>query len=114
MPLETLDHVIPADVQVDFVKVDVEGGELGVFRGGCATLKRCRPVVVFECGLGGADSYGTQPAELSSLLSGEIGLDIYLLDSWLSHSAPLRPEEFARQFSQGLNYYFVAAPDSRR
>lgn len=52
VPVETLDRTIPGDVAVSFVKVDVEGGELAVFRGGLETLRRCRPVIVFECGLG--------------------------------------------------------------
>lgn len=33
---------------VDFMKVDVEGMELRVFRGAIETLKRCKPVLVVE------------------------------------------------------------------
>ncbi len=38
--------------RVDVIKVDVEGFEVAVFEGAVATLKRCRPMVVFENGLG--------------------------------------------------------------
>ena len=55
--METLDRVVPHDTPVAFVKIDVEGGELGVFRGAVQTLRRTRPIVIFECGLGGANSY---------------------------------------------------------
>jgi FkbM family methyltransferase len=108
--VETLDHAIPPDVIVAFVKIDVEGAELGVLRGGRATLARCRPVIVFECGLGGADSYGSRPADLFDLVTTNLGLRIFLLGAWLGRQAPLARDEFVRQFEQSLNYYFVAAP----
>lgn len=108
--VETLDRVIPSDAPIALVKVDVEGGELGVFRGGLETLRRCRPVVVFECGLGGADSYGTRPADLHSCLTTGAGLRILTLDSWLAGGEALSAREFADQFDRGLNFYFVAAP----
>ena len=34
--------------RLDFIKVDTEGNELNVLRGGRETLLRCRPLVVFE------------------------------------------------------------------
>ncbi len=34
--------------RVDFVKIDVEGHELAVLRGGEETLRRCRPILLFE------------------------------------------------------------------
>lgn len=37
---------------VDVIKVDVEGFEQAVFEGAAETLKRCRPMVVFENGVG--------------------------------------------------------------
>ena len=38
--------------RVDVIKVDVEGFEVAVFEGAVETLKRCRPMVVFENGVG--------------------------------------------------------------
>ena len=110
VPVETLDHAIPGDVAVAFIKIDVEGAELAVFRGGRETIRRCRPVVVFECGLGGADSYGSAPGDLFDTVTADLGLRLFLLDNWLSHLATLTRDGFVRQFEQGLNYYFVAAP----
>jgi FkbM family methyltransferase len=110
VPVETLDRTIPGDVAVSLVKVDVEGGELAVLRGGIETLRRCRPVIVFECGLGGLDAFGAHPADLHALLHRDIGLRLFLLEAWLAGSDELSQEEFVRQFEEGLNFYFVAAP----
>jgi len=35
--------------RVDFIKIDVEGHELNVIRGGEQTIRRCKPVIFFEC-----------------------------------------------------------------
>jgi len=110
VPIDTLDRRIPADLSIAFVKVDVEGGELAVFRGGIETLKRNRPVIVFECGLGGADYFGATPQDLFDLLTGEVGLQISLLGDWLAGRQPLSRDGFVDQFENRLNFYFVAHP----
>ncbi|MBS9533514.1 FkbM family methyltransferase [Mycobacterium sp. M1] len=43
-----LDDAIPAGIDVDFVKIDVEGHEQAVLRGGSAMLQRCRPAILIE------------------------------------------------------------------
>jgi FkbM family methyltransferase len=103
-----LDDMIPADVKVDFVKIDVEGGELGVLQGGVATLRRSKPVVVFEHGLGGADYYGTEPEQVFDLLHGQAGLNVSLMLRFLKGSPPFTRAEFAENFRTGQNYYFIA------
>jgi FkbM family methyltransferase len=35
--------------KVDFIKLDVEGQELNVIKGGIETILRCKPVIFFEC-----------------------------------------------------------------
>jgi len=45
--LETLDHMM-RDEHPTFIKIDVEGAELDVFRGGANTIERCRPIVMSE------------------------------------------------------------------
>jgi hypothetical protein len=102
--------LVPPEYHVALVKVDVEGGELGVFRGGLETLRRTRPVVVFECGLGGADLFGSAPEDIFDVLHGGAALRLFLLEDWLDAGSPLSREGFVEQFSRGLNYYFVAAP----
>jgi len=108
--METLDRVVPEDLPIAFMKMDVEGAELGVLRGGIATLRRSRPVIVFESGKGGADYFGTRPEMLHDLLSKEIGLRVSLLDAWLEGEPALSREGFTEQFDKGFNFYFVAHP----
>jgi FkbM family methyltransferase len=110
VPVETLDRVLPPGFDVALVKIDVEGGELGVFRGGIETLRRTRPVVVFESGLGGAGSYGVAPEEIYDTVVRAIGLKISLMGDWLAGGAPLSSAAFAEEFHTGRNFYFLAHP----
>lgn len=47
VPLKLLDQLVQSD-QVDVIKIDVEGAELGVLRGGLRLIKQCRPLIMFE------------------------------------------------------------------
>jgi FkbM family methyltransferase len=107
--VERLDEAIPPDVAVRFVKIDVEGGELGVLQGGVELLARCRPVVVLEHGLGAADYYGSGPAQVYEVLT-ECGLRMSLLERWLDGRPDLSRDEVVDEFESGRNYYFVAHP----
>lgn len=75
-----LDDLVGDDVLPRLVKIDVEGAELEVLRGGRQTLTRSRPVIVFEHYTPHADAYGTTAADLHALLVDEIGLRIFDID----------------------------------
>ena len=104
---ERLDALIPADVQIDLVKIDVEGGEILVLRGAVNILTRCKPVVIFEHGLGASELYGATPEQVFELFE-QCGLRVSLLSRFLKNQYPLSKEEFSRHFYQKLNYYFIA------
>lgn len=106
---ERLDDLLPRSQRVDLIKIDVEGGEMLVLRGAVETLAHWKPVVIFEHGLGASELYGSSPEQLFDLLSG-CGLSISLLDRFLKNQPPLSQEDFARQYYQRINYYFVAYP----
>lgn len=107
--LARLDDVVPRGLPIRFVKIDVEGAELGVLKGGLELLRRCRPYVVFEHGLGGSDHYGTRPEHIFELMRG-CRLKVSLMGGWLEGRRPLRLPELVEQFERGHNYYFLAHP----
>jgi len=47
VPIKRLDSLISSS-DVDVVKIDTEGSELGVLRGSTNLLARCRPIIMFE------------------------------------------------------------------
>lgn len=89
-----LDDVLPADYRADLIKVDVEGGELDVFRGAVRTLSAGRSHVLFECLAGSCRLYGYGPDDLFDLLSGRCGLEIFRLGDWLGGGRPMDREAF--------------------
>ena len=61
-------HTIPTP---DFIKCDVEGAELKVFRGGRTTLDRSdAPVILFECGPESAGGFGFRMTDAADFLLG--------------------------------------------
>jgi FkbM family methyltransferase len=44
----TIDKLWPSLERLDFIKIDVEGAELSVVRGGAGAIGRLRPVIAFE------------------------------------------------------------------
>jgi FkbM family methyltransferase len=106
-----LDDIIPKDVDIRFIKIDVEGAELGVLRGAVDTIRRCRPVIVFEHGLGAADYYGTTPEDVFDLLVLVCGLRCFTMEHWLANAGNKHLERtaFCEEFRSGRDYYFLAA-----
>ena len=61
---DLLDEIIPSGEKIDFIKIDVEGAELQVLKGGMELIRRNKPVIIFEHGLGAADCYNTKPVDI--------------------------------------------------
>jgi FkbM family methyltransferase len=104
--VERLDDALPANFDPALIKIDVEGAELSVLRGGLATITRARPVVVFESGLGASDRYGTTPDAVHDLICGTAGLRLFDLDA----TGPLSRDQFAEIYAAGSRWNFVALP----
>ncbi|MFK7968998.1 MAG: FkbM family methyltransferase [Bacteroidia bacterium] len=104
--MDKLDHIVQ-DTPIDLIKIDVEGGELGVLKGATNILKRDQPVVVFEHGLGASDIYGTYPKQIFELFD-SCGMKVSLMDRWIKGQEPLDLPAFEEQFYKKINYYFIA------
>ncbi len=66
--------------QVDFILIDVEGGELLAFRGGEQLLKRCRPTILTEFNIKAMRSYYSIEPSFYLYLLNSLYDYIYLVD----------------------------------
>ena len=106
--LKKLDDVIPSDIDIDFIKIDVEGAELGVLQGAKNILLKNKPLIIFEFGLGASDFYNTKPVDIFNFLVEEIGLQIYTPKGWLANDKGLSLMELEKLFNANKEYYFIA------
>jgi FkbM family methyltransferase len=100
--LETLDAATAGVPRIEFLKVDVEGAELELFRGARRVLTEDRPVVVFECG--GAENLAAVHAELA-----QSSYQVWTMPSWLETGPPLAGEIALLAAADDGEFQFVAA-----
>lgn len=106
--LKKLDEIIPEDLNIDFIKIDVEGAELQVLKGAEKILSKNKPIILFEFGLGASDFYGTSAEDIYSILTKDQGRNIYTLNGFINKSAPLDIKTFDQLYQSNKEYYFVA------
>ncbi|MFZ4400789.1 MAG: FkbM family methyltransferase [Bacteroidales bacterium] len=104
-----LDNIIPSSIKIDFIKIDVEGAEYGVLKSAKRIIRENKPIIIFECGLGASDFYGTKPEEVFNFLTSN-SLKISILKSWLKNKSPLSLNEFCDLYIKNKEYYFIAHP----
>jgi FkbM family methyltransferase len=90
-----LDDIVPREVPIKFIKIDVEGAELEVLRGSQETLKNCKPVVLFECAKIHHQNYSTSPEDVFDFFQ-RCGMGIFLMDE----SGPLSVDEFVEVYQK--------------
>jgi len=73
IPVTMLDEEVE---RANFIKIDVEGMELEVLRGGTRLIERARPVVVFEVNLSQLRAHNTSPRALEQFFT-ERGYRLY-------------------------------------
>ena len=102
-----LDDVIASDETVSFIKIDTEGAELPVIRGAEATIRRCRPVIVFETGSRTTPYYGVSPEDIIETIHG-FEMQLSTMQRWLRGDAPFTKRQFRRAFDRTTEFYFIA------
>lgn len=108
--VDCMDNMVPEDLDVNLIKIDVEGGEYGVLKGGTKTIKRNRPIIIFEHGKGAAEHYDTTPEMVFDLIDRDFGMKINTLQEFLKGSDAMGRENLIEQFETSENYYFIAYP----
>lgn len=108
--MTTIDYFLITTEKIRLIKIDVEGGEFAVLKGAEQRLRNDKPYVIFECGLGSSEYYGTTPTQVYDFLIDEVGLKLSLLDDWLQGKKPLSRSQFCDYYSTSKEYYFLAHP----
>jgi len=123
VPRAMLDGWIAKLDRLDYVKIDTEGGEVDIIRGGRKIIGRFRPILSIEYGAAGYEAYGHSQDTLFDLLA---DLDYRLFDLF-GHALATRedwracsdnyywdfygvPNEAATSFSQRLSGVLERVP----
>ncbi|MBK7686825.1 MAG: FkbM family methyltransferase, partial [Rhodocyclaceae bacterium] len=101
MTLDSIaNDIVPSGVRIDFVKLDAEGGEVAILRGGFRFFLEQSPLVMFECRHGS----GAFDNELVSIFRA-MGYGIYRLIPGISALVSVLPEQETSLDEFTLNLY---------
>jgi FkbM family methyltransferase len=109
--LTTLDEQVRANsiTRLDFVKIDVEGGELGVLRGGAEALTRFRPFLYCEVYERWSSTFGYSSAELLSFVRSLGYTDARVMQKGQARSLSLEEAASAEWFADSSDVLFSAS-----
>ncbi len=103
----TLDDELINERRVDLIKIDVEGGEYGVLKGGQKIIEKFHPVIIFEHGLGASDYYNTSSEDVFDFFVNS-KYSLFTLKGFIEESSPLSKEKFNDLYYRNKEYYFLA------
>lgn len=102
--LETMDSFFEESKvkKVDFIKVDVEGAELHVVKGGIATIQEYKPILMLELLEKWSVQFGYHPDEVINLLK-DLGYSCFR-----SKEGTLEPcDQYHEDKTERLNFWFL-------
>ncbi len=108
VPIVPIDGLLPAGCPIAVMKIDVEGGELGVLRGAARILAESRPWVLLEHG-SASIAYGATTADIAAEFARH-RMAVWLMGDWLAGRPALTPEEFLAAVASGDYWNFLAGP----
>lgn len=101
-PVETLDDFIERTGAVpDLIKCDVEGGELGVFRGATKMFEQCKPIVFSEMLRKWSARFGYHPNEMIAFFRARDYECFVLIDG------KLHPFVYMTEETVDTNFFFL-------
>lgn len=106
----TLDAILADEPKIAFLKLDIEGGEYHALLGGAETIRRTRPVIVFEAGSRSTGQYGVSADDLYRLVTGDFGYQLTTLQRHAQGVTPFTAAEFSGNWERGPDYFFLAYP----
>ena len=107
--VDLLDRILPQNILISIIKIDVEGGELDVLVGALTIIKTHKPYVLFEFGRGGSEAYAVTPGKIFKFFQ-EAGYIISLLQAFLSGKPALSLKALEKHYSKNDEYFFLAYP----
>jgi FkbM family methyltransferase len=87
--------------KLDFVKCDVEGAELFVYKGGAATFEKCKPIIFTEMLRKWAAKFNYHPNDIIAFFK-QFGYNCYT-----SHNGKLIPIEKVTDETMETNFFFL-------
>ena len=103
--LRTVDAIVAHIDALHFVKIDVEGAEMGALRGASKTLSRLRPVVEFESGGRSLGGFGFAANDVFDFFAGHGYVLFDILGTRMAR------ETFATSMLREQVWDYVAAPE---
>jgi FkbM family methyltransferase len=102
-----LDEIIPENIKIKFIKIDVEGAELKVLQGAEKIIKRDKPVIAFEFGIGGSEFYNISAQDMFKFFA-ERNYLLFDYQLFLNKSLPYNEKSFIQTYRENIIYNFVA------
>lgn len=102
----TLDSLNITD-KIDLIKIDVEGGEYHVLKGAVNTIRKNKPMIIFEFGKGASDYYNVTPTMVYDFFT-NISMSIFNLSDFFTQKKPVDVDKFTSIYEKNSDYIFLA------
>jgi FkbM family methyltransferase len=108
VPIRTIDSLFLGLPSLKYMKIDVEGGEFDVCRGGAEVIRKFRPLVSFEFGANSSGGYNVTPMDMAQFWIGH-GYTLYDVEG-----RSLDADAFIRSATVQRVWDYVAVPTENR